>query len=108
MAVANPGPQYGSEGARERWSTVDRYLADLFVPAGADPALAAALDDANAAGLPRQQVSPLEGKLLYLVARLAGATSVLEIGTLGGYSTIWFGRALQAVAADERGDSGCR
>jgi predicted O-methyltransferase YrrM len=59
-----------------------------------DPALAAALDASAAAGLPAINVSPNQGKLLHLLARLQGARAVLEIGTLGGYSTIWLARAL--------------
>ena len=60
----------------------------------ADPVLARNLEDAAAAGLPAIQVSPNQGKLLYLIAKLAGARRILEIGTLGGYSTIWLARAL--------------
>ena len=74
------------------WQRVDGYLADLLV--GDDPALAAALAANAAAGLPAIDVSPLQGKLLHLLARLAGARRILEIGTLGGYSTIWLARAL--------------
>lgn len=74
--------------ARERWTAVDRYLTELLVPP--DPALAAALDS----DLPPHDVSPLEGKLLYLLARAVGARAVLELGTLAGYSTIWLGRAV--------------
>jgi predicted O-methyltransferase YrrM len=77
---------------QERWTAVDRYLTDLLVPP--DPALDAALRASAAAGLPAGQVSPLQGRLLLLLARLQGARSILEIGTLGGYSTIWLARAL--------------
>src|SRR5437879_8304315 len=76
------------------WTAVDRYIADLFV--GSDPALDAALEASNAAGLPAINVSPNQGKLLMLMARALGARKVLEIGTLGGYSTIWLARALPA------------
>jgi predicted O-methyltransferase YrrM len=75
-----------------RWTAVDRYITDLFVPA--DEALAAALDAIEAAGLPRISVAPNEGLMLQLLARLMGARAILEIGTLGGYSTIWLARAL--------------
>jgi len=75
-----------------RWSVVDRYLEDLLRPT--DPALRAALRASRAAGLPEIQVSPLQGRFLHLLARLSGARRVLEIGTLGGYSTIWLARAL--------------
>jgi predicted O-methyltransferase YrrM len=78
----------------EQWTTVDRYLTDLLVPP--DPALAAALEASAAAGLPAIQVSPPQGRLLELLARAQGARAILEIGTLGGYSTIWLARALPA------------
>ena len=73
---------------------IDTYIESLFVPA--DPILAANIANADAAGLPAINVSPNQGKLLYLLARIAGARRVLEIGTLGGYSTTWLGRALPA------------
>ena len=76
----------------ERWAAVDRYIAERLVPP--DPALAAALAAGAAAGLPPIQVAPNQGKLLYLLARLRGARAILEVGTLGGYSTIWLARAL--------------
>jgi predicted O-methyltransferase YrrM len=79
---------------QEQWTAVDRYLTDLLVPP--DPALEAALQASAAAGLPPIQVSPTQGKLLHLLARLMGARAILEIGTLGGYSTIWLARALPA------------
>jgi len=77
---------------QERWTAVDRYIRDLLVPP--DPALDAALRASAAAGLPPINVSPNQGKLLMLLAQLQGARNVLEIGTLGGYSTIWLGRGL--------------
>ncbi len=75
-----------------RWSLVDRYYEGI-VGAG-DPVLTAALEASRAAGLPEIQVSPLQGKLLHLLARSIGARRILEIGTLGGYSAIWLARAL--------------
>jgi predicted O-methyltransferase YrrM len=78
--------------AQEQWTAVDRYLTDLLVPP--DPALDAALQASAVAGLPPIHVSPNQGKLLLLLARAQGARTILEIGTLGGYSTIWLGRAL--------------
>jgi predicted O-methyltransferase YrrM len=78
----------------ERWAAVDRYITDLLVPS--DAALDAALAASAAAGLPPHDVSPSQGKLLFLLARMQGARSILEIGTLGGYSTIWLARALPA------------
>jgi predicted O-methyltransferase YrrM len=77
---------------QEQWSTVDRFITDLIVPS--DPALDAALAESLAAGLPAISVSPNQGKFLHLLARLRGAHSILEVGTLGGYSTIWLARAL--------------
>src|SRR2546428_4641213 len=79
---------------QEQWTAVDRYITDLLVPPA--PALEAALQDGAAAGLPPYNVSPSQGKLLFLLARVQGARTVLEIGTLGGYSTIWLARALPA------------
>src|SRR6516162_8058839 len=80
--------------SQEQWTAVDRYLTDLFVPP--DPALEAALQASAAAGLPAINVSPNQGKLLGLLARVRGARLILEVGTLGGYSTIWLARALPA------------
>jgi predicted O-methyltransferase YrrM len=79
---------------QDRWTAVDRYFSDLLVPA--DPVLEAALAASTAAGLPAINVAPNQGKLLHLLARLQGALRILEIGTLGGYSTIWLARALPA------------
>jgi predicted O-methyltransferase YrrM len=78
--------------SKEQWAAVDRYLSDLFVPS--DPALDAALASSAAAGLPAINVAPNQGKMLMLLAMIRGARSILEIGTLGGYSTIWLARAL--------------
>lgn len=77
-----------------QWTAVDRYLCDTLVPS--DPALDAALSASAEAGLPAINVSPNQGKLLHLLARIHGARRILEIGTLGGYSTIWLARALPA------------
>ncbi|HKD79653.1 MAG TPA: O-methyltransferase [Candidatus Angelobacter sp.] len=78
--------------SQEQWTAVDTYITDLFVPS--DPALDAALSSSAAAGLPSIQVSAAQGKMLHLLARAVGARKILEIGTLGGYSTIWLARAL--------------
>ncbi len=78
--------------AQEEWTAVDRYIAEQLVPG--DAVLAAALAANAAAGLPPHDVSPPQGKLLELLARIQGARTILEIGTLGGYSTIWLARAL--------------
>ncbi|GHJ91092.1 O-methyltransferase [Streptomyces sp. NE5-10] len=77
-----------------QWHDVDAYVTDLLVPA--DEALTAALADSAAAGLPEIAVAPNQGKFLHLLARAQGARRILEIGTLGGYSTIWLARALPA------------
>jgi predicted O-methyltransferase YrrM len=81
----------------ELWSAVDNYITDLLV--GPDAALDSALDASAAAGLPQIAVAPNQGKLLYLLALIRGAKNILEIGTLGGYSTIWLARALPAAGA---------
>jgi predicted O-methyltransferase YrrM len=80
--------------SEQTWSAVDRYVAGQLI--GEDPALEAALHASAAAGLPPIAVSPSQGKLLHLLARSIGARTILEIGTLGGYSTIWLARALPA------------
>src|SRR5579871_505753 len=71
---------------------IDEYVERLFVPR--DPVFEQSLRDATAAGLPEINVSPNEGKLLYLLAKLSGAKRALEIGLLGGYSTMWLAKAL--------------
>src|SRR6187402_3465824 len=80
--------------SQERWSKVDEYISSLLV--AEDAALQAALDDSKQAGLPAINVAPNQGKLLSLLASIQGARRILEIGTLGGYSTIWLARALPA------------
>jgi predicted O-methyltransferase YrrM len=77
---------------QEQWSAVDSYIVQAQVPS--DGALDDALAASNAAGLPAINVAPNQGKLLHLLARVQGARNILEIGTLGGYSTIWLARAL--------------
>jgi predicted O-methyltransferase YrrM len=77
---------------QEQWTAVDGYLTDLLLPP--DAALEAALRDSTAAGLPPHHIAANQGKLLHLLARVHGARTILEIGTLGGYSTIWLARAL--------------
>jgi predicted O-methyltransferase YrrM len=76
----------------ELWAAVDRYVTDTVVQP--DAVLNAALEASIAAGLPEISVTPGQGKLLYLLARIRHANRILEIGTLGGYSTIWLARAL--------------
>jgi predicted O-methyltransferase YrrM len=78
--------------ARGLWDEVDRYLDALFAPPDAD--LESALEASRSAGLPDHQISPCQGRLLEILARTVGASRILEIGTLGGYSTIWLARGL--------------
>src|SRR3954452_21643086 len=95
--------------SEDLWTKVDTYFTDLFL--APDAALEAALGASDAAGLPAIAVASNQGKLLMLLAQLRGARTILEIGTLGGYSTIWLARALPAdgrliplEAAPERAD----
>ena len=74
------------------WTAVDSYFEEKLLPA--DPVLEETLRASEAAGLPSIQVSPSQGKLLYLLAKAQGVRTILEVGTLAGYSTIWLGRAL--------------
>jgi predicted O-methyltransferase YrrM len=84
--------QTPTESQAEKWTEVDRYLTETLIPA--DPILEATLAANAAASLPSIDVSPTQGKWLHLLAKIKGATRILEIGTLGGYSTIWLARAL--------------
>ncbi|WP_243227393.1 O-methyltransferase [Microbacterium sp. CIAB417] len=86
MSDTNPAP------TPDGWRAVDAYLTDALV--AADPALEHARAAQDAAGLPAIEIVPLTGKLLHLLVRMIGARRVLEIGTLGGYSTIWLARAV--------------
>jgi predicted O-methyltransferase YrrM len=78
--------------SRQQWTAVDDYITSALVES--DAALDAALAASDAAGLPTIAVTPAQGKLLNLLARLANARRILEVGTFGGYSTIWLARAL--------------
>jgi predicted O-methyltransferase YrrM len=89
MKKTKPAPR---KKKADIWSQVDEYLSDKLL--ADDKALDAALKDSNAAGLPAIAVTAAQGKFLQMLAEMIGARSVLEIGTLGGYSTIWFARAL--------------
>ncbi len=77
---------------QQLWTAVDEYFAQTFLPP--DVALDNALQASRIAGLPPHHVAPNQGKLLQLLAQIQGAKRILEIGTLGGYSTIWFARAV--------------
>jgi predicted O-methyltransferase YrrM len=79
---------------QDQWSAVDKYATDLLLPP--DPVLDAALQAQAAAGMPAINVAPNQGRLLQILALACGARRILEIGTLGGYSTIWLARALPA------------
>jgi predicted O-methyltransferase YrrM len=80
--------------AQQLWTAVERYVVDSVI--GSDALLDEVLRANAAAGLPSIDVAPNEGKLLYLLAKIRGAKRILEIGTLGGYSTIWLARSLLA------------
>jgi predicted O-methyltransferase YrrM len=77
---------------QQLWTSVDDYITQLFVQS--DPIMQETLAASEAAGLPSISVAPNEGKLLMLLAQLCGARNILEIGTLGGYSTIWLARGM--------------
>jgi predicted O-methyltransferase YrrM len=80
--------------AEDQWTEVDQYFSESLL--ASDPILESALEASVAAGLPAISVSPNQGKLLQMLAQIVGARSILEIGTLGGYSTIWMARGLRA------------
>jgi predicted O-methyltransferase YrrM len=92
--MPSPADQVFGPADQQTWTAVDEYVSGLLSPD--DEALERAVSGAVEAGLPAIQVSPPQGKLLALLARSIGAGSILEFGTLGGYSTIWLGRALPA------------
>jgi len=79
---------------KEKWAAVDNYISESLL--SHDPTLEAALRASTEAGLPAISVTPSQGKMLHLLALAQGAKRILEIGTLGGYSTIWLARALPA------------
>ncbi len=78
--------------SKKKWTTVDRYISETLIPA--DPVLEAALTASTKAGLPPIAVAPNQGKWLMILAQAIGARSILELGSLGGYSTIWLARGL--------------
>ncbi|HWB99607.1 MAG TPA: class I SAM-dependent methyltransferase, partial [Bryobacteraceae bacterium] len=82
------------KSGQEQWTAIDEFIGGLLIPS--DPVLDHALEASEKAGLPPIQVSPCQGKFLQLLAQLSGARKILEIGTLGGYSTLWLARALPA------------
>lgn len=95
------------EKIESQWREVDDYFERLLIPA--DGALDRALEENRRAGLPAHDVSPAQGRLLYLLATLQRARSILEIGTLGGYSTLWLARALSdSQRGNETGQGKCR
>jgi len=80
--------------SKKKWTAVDRYITDTLIPA--DPVLDSALAASNDAGLPAIAVAPNQGRFLMILAHAIGARLILEMGSLGGYSTIWLARALPA------------
>jgi predicted O-methyltransferase YrrM len=92
MSATEPNAHVTSSEA-DLWTEVDRFLCDALI--APDDVLEAALESSRAAGLPAISVSPTQGKLLELLARLLDARSILEIGTLGAYSTIWLARGMR-------------
>jgi predicted O-methyltransferase YrrM len=80
--------------SHDLWTAIDGYISEHLLPP--DPALDSALVAGEAANLPPIAITPNQGKLLELLARIHNAQSILELGTLGGYSTIWLARALPA------------
>ena len=92
-AARTPRPDMG----HETWTAVDDYFCAALAPA--DDALAEAQRHSAAAGLPSISVSAAQGKMLQLLARSIGARRILEVGTLGGYSTIWLARAIRTPGA---------
>jgi predicted O-methyltransferase YrrM len=93
--ISDPSERRSAGGeAQPAWVAVERYAEARLAPG--DRALDGALARSEAAGLPGINVTASQGKLLHLLARIAGARRILEIGTLGAYSTIWLARALPA------------
>jgi predicted O-methyltransferase YrrM len=93
MSAAEPeAPAVDADA--EKWTEIDKYFSNALIPS--DPVLDGALESSMAAGLPAISVSPNQGKLLETLARILNARSILEIGTLGAYSTIWLARGMQA------------
>jgi predicted O-methyltransferase YrrM len=80
--------------AEDQWTEVDHYFSRRLLPS--DPVLDSVLETSATAGLPAISVSPNQGKLLQMLAQIVNASSILEVGTLGGYSTIWLARGLRA------------
>ncbi|GAC1411934.1 MAG: O-methyltransferase [Gemmatimonadaceae bacterium] len=93
LALARSKPTSSGTAAQKQWTEVDQYFSGSLLPS--DPILESALAASVEAGLPAISVSPNQGKLLQLLAQIIGARSILEIGTLGGYSTIWLARGLR-------------
>jgi len=82
---------------QQLWTSVDDYITDLFVPF--DPVMQEVSEASEAAGLPSISVAPNEGKLLMLLAQICGARNILEVGTLGGFSTIWLARGMASAGS---------
>jgi predicted O-methyltransferase YrrM len=93
MNAQEPTPSV-ADVESEKWTEVDQFFSEALI--GSDRVLESALESSRAAGLPAINVSPNQGKLLEMLARILDARSILEIGTLGAYSTIWLARGMQA------------
>ncbi|HEV7594262.1 MAG TPA: O-methyltransferase [Gemmatimonadaceae bacterium] len=93
MTATEPSVSPATTGV-EKWIEVDKFFSDAFI--GPDRVLESALESSRVAGLPPISVSPNQGRLLELLARTLDARSILEIGTLGGYSTNWLARGMRA------------
>ena len=85
--------QSGIAVTKDLWTEVDQYFSEILLPA--DPILDSVIEACGKAGLPAIAVSPNQGKLLQLLVQLMDARSILELGTLGGYSTIWLARGMR-------------
>ena len=92
MSQSPPSEKPPHKTQDEKWLAIDDYIVENFLED--DPALDAAQAACDAAGLPAIQVAPLQGKLLMMLAQAMQARRILEVGTLGGYSTIWLARGL--------------
>ena len=92
MNAREPAPSV-TDVESEKWTEVDQFFSEALI--GSDPVLESALESSRAAGMPAINVSPNQGKLLEILARILYARSILEIGTLGAYSTIWLARGMQ-------------
>jgi predicted O-methyltransferase YrrM len=92
MSAHEPAEPVGMAQS-EKWTEIDNFFSDALIPP--DRVLESVLESSRAAGLPAINVSPNQGRLLEMLARILSARTILEIGTLGAYSTIWLARGMQ-------------